>query len=183
MGGDSDQPYIYEPSLQNRRTVYPYSDFNPKSVSQASYQALKRKEEQKKKAKQDGPLINFNQHPDSYMIVAGQNVQYKPMSAKTPKIVAGVRWTQFSLRILEEVGAIGLLVAVICLKNIETALSWIVRIAVSETKKSVIEYNVLIPLNSQPGILLSRFTPSIISLAVLNFGHQQARPATIRSLS
>ena len=123
MGG-SDQPFIYEP----RRTVYPYSDFNPRAVSQAADKAAK----EKPKPKQDGPLINFNEHPDSYMIVGGQNVNYKSMPASTKKKVAAIRWTQFALRIIEEIGALGLLVCVICIKNIETSMSWIMRIAVSQ---------------------------------------------------
>ena len=124
----SDQPYIYEPSSQHR-VAYPYSDFNPKAVSQATYRQLE--EKRNSKPKQDGPLINFNQHPDSYMIVAGQNVNWKPMPANTKKQVIVVRWVQFSLRIIEEIAALGLLVCVICLKGMPTSLSWIYRIAVS----------------------------------------------------
>lgn len=127
--GASDQPYIYEPSSQ-RRVAYPYSDFNPKAVTQASYQALQEKD--KNKAKQDGPLINFNAHPDSYMIVAGQNVNYKPLPANTKKSVTIIRWMQFGLRIHQEIAALGLLVCVICIKGMETSLSWIMRIAVSD---------------------------------------------------
>lgn len=127
MGGFSDQPYIYEP--QNRRIAYPYSDFNPKAVTQASYQKLRQQQSPEKK-KQDGPLINFNQHPDSYMIVAGQNVNYKPMSPNTKRNVTVLRWIQFGLRIHQEVGALGMLVAVICIKGMVTSMAWITRIAV-----------------------------------------------------
>ena len=133
MGGFSDQPYIYEP--QNRRIAYPYSDFNPKAVTQAHYQRIEQQKQQRQspeKKKQDGPLINFNQHPDSYMIVAGQNVNYKPMPPNTKKKVTVIRWVQFALRIMEEIGALGMLVCVICIKGMVTSMAWITRIAVRE---------------------------------------------------
>ncbi|KAK3721716.1 hypothetical protein LTR37_002881 [Vermiconidia calcicola] len=116
-------PYLYTPE----RTVYPYSSFNPKAVTQASIKAAE--DSRKPRPKQDGPLINFNAHPDSYMIVAGQNVNYKPMPARTKKEVAILRWVQFALRILEEICALGLLVCVICLRGMAVSLSWIMRIA------------------------------------------------------
>lgn len=127
MGGFSDQPYIYEP--QNRRIAYPYSDFNPKAVTEASYQKLQAQQSPEKK--KDGPLINFNAHPDSYMIVAGQNVNYRPMSPNTKKKVVVLRWTQFALRILQEISALGMLVAVVCIQGMITSMAWITRIAVS----------------------------------------------------
>lgn len=130
MGGFSDQPYIYEP--QNRRIAYPYSDFNPKAVTEASYQRLAAQQSPDKKKGKDGPLINFNQHPDSYMIVAGQNVNYKPMSPNTKKKVTALRWIQFALRIIEEIGALGILTCVICIKGMVTSMAWITRIAVGQ---------------------------------------------------
>ena len=124
MGEGSNPPYLYTPE----RTVYPYSSFNPKAVTEAS---IKKAEDSKRaRPKQDGPLINFNAHPDSYMIVAGQNANYKPMPARTKKEVTIVRWVQFALRILEEICALGLLVCVVCLRGMEVSLSWIMRIAV-----------------------------------------------------
>ena len=124
VGGDSNQPYIYTP----QRTVYPFSTFNPRVVSQASAKAAK--ENANTKAKRDGPLINFNEHPDSYEMAMGRNLKYKPMPAYTKTMVTVIRWIQFASRILEEVGAIGLLVCVICIRGMETSVSWIFRIAV-----------------------------------------------------
>lgn len=139
MGGDSQQPYIYEP--QNRRVAYPYSDFNPRAVTQASYQKLQNNGSPKK---QDGPLINFNQHPDSYMIVPGTSMNHKPMAANTKKKVTAIRWTQFGLRIHEEIGALGMLVMVICLRNMVTSMSWIMRIAVRLLRHTRVCPNMLI---------------------------------------
>jgi hypothetical protein len=122
MGGDG-QPYIYD-----RPRTYAYSDFNPRAVTVAARKA--EQDKNKAKAKQDGPLINFNAHPDSYMIVPGKNVNHKTMSKYTKKTVTVLRWTQLVLRVHEEIGAIGLMICVICLRNMETSMSWIIRIAV-----------------------------------------------------
>jgi hypothetical protein len=126
MGG-SEPPYLYTP----QRTVYPYSGFNPKAVTQAKYKKLE--DEKKGRPKSEGPLINFNAHPDSYMIVGTSNVSYKTMPARTKKEVKIIRWLQFALKVFTEIVALGLLVCVICIKNVQLSLVWIMRIAVSKT--------------------------------------------------
>jgi hypothetical protein len=122
--GDSGQPYIYTP----QRTVYPFSGFNPKAASQAAYKAVE--DEKKGKPKPDGPLVNFNAHPDSYMIVGAKDVKYKTMPARTKTEVITVRWVQFALRVMQEIGALGLFVCVICLQNVSLSIIWIMRLAV-----------------------------------------------------
>lgn len=94
----------------------------------AAYEALQAKKKTKPEGK--GPLINFNQHPDSWMVVSSQNVKYTPMPASTKTKVTAIRWVQFALRILEELGALGVLVCMICFKNMPKAFSWIMRLAV-----------------------------------------------------
>ena len=108
--------------------TYAYSDFNPRAATEATRKA--EEERLREKPKPNGPLINFNQHPDSYMIVPGKNVNHKTMSKRTKKTVVVLRWTQLAFRILEEIGAIGLLICVVCLGNMESSMSYIVRIAV-----------------------------------------------------
>lgn len=128
-----DQPYIYDaPSRQS--VVYPYSDFNPRAATQAHYAAFQeRAERQKLKAQQEGkPLINFNQHPDSYMIVSTQNTNFEPMPANTKKAVKITRWVLFALRCITEIAALGLLATVICLKMKLDGPGWITRIAVCD---------------------------------------------------
>jgi hypothetical protein len=123
--GEGHQPYMYTPN----RPVYPYSSFNPKAVTQAARKTVE--DEKKEKPKQDGPLVNFNQHPDSYMIVAAQNVNYRTMPPRTKKEVTIVRWIQFALRVIQELGALGMLVCVICVQNVSVGMVWIMRLAVS----------------------------------------------------
>lgn len=133
MGG-SDQPFLYDrPTNRNSQITYPYSDFNPRAATQAHYAALtERAERQKHRSAQEGkPLINFNQHPDSYMIVGQPTVDYEPMAPSTKKMVIAMRWVQFALRLLQEIGAVGILVCVICLKMNNDGPGWIIRVAVS----------------------------------------------------
>lgn len=133
MGG-SDQPYIYEPASK-RGGAYPYSDFNPRAATQASQQQAADKalrERQGQRLGRDGPLINFNKHPDSYMVITPQQPSnYTPMPANTKRSVIALRWTQFAFRILNEIVALGVMVCVVCIKGQEDALSWIYRLAVS----------------------------------------------------
>ena len=133
MGGDSGQPYIYD-----RPKTYAYSDFNPRAATQAAHKT--EQEKNKPIAKKDGPLINFNAHPDSYMIVPGKNVSHRTMSKYTKTTVKALRWTQLSFRILEEIGAIGLLICVICLRKMEVSMSWIIRIAVRQSSMKACQY-------------------------------------------
>lgn len=129
MGHGSEQPYIYDPPA-NRKIAYPYSDFNPKAVTQASYARLSTISTDSK-PKREGPLINFNQHPDSYVIVTGSQEQHKPLNPNTKKAVVSVRWVQFFFRLVQEIGALGLLVATICIKGTSGAETYLLRIPVS----------------------------------------------------
>ncbi|KAH9808621.1 hypothetical protein Tdes44962_MAKER06277, partial [Teratosphaeria destructans] len=127
MGG-SDQPYMYDPPAR-RPIAYPYSDFNPKAVTHASYARLSHVSTASSNAtKKPGPLINFNQHPDSYVVVAGNQTEHKPLPPNTKTAVVGVRWVTFGFRVLQEIGAIGLLVGVICIKGTSGAETYLLRI-------------------------------------------------------
>ncbi|KAK4505231.1 hypothetical protein PRZ48_003194 [Zasmidium cellare] len=125
-----DQPFLYD-APTNRPLSYPYSDFNPRAATQAHYAAFQeRAEKAKRRAAQDGkPLINFNQHPDSYMIVANPGVNHEPLPPSTKKNIIWTRWVQFVLRLFQEVGALGILVCVICLKMQNDGPGWIIRVA------------------------------------------------------
>lgn len=126
------QPYMYEPATRQSVT-YPYSDFNPRAATQAHYAAFaERAERSKRRAQQEGrPLINFNAHPDSYMIVPAPTVDHKPLPVSAKSNIIWTRWVQFALRIVQEIGALGILVCVICLKMQNDAPGYMIRIAVS----------------------------------------------------
>ncbi|KAF2768214.1 hypothetical protein EJ03DRAFT_375431 [Teratosphaeria nubilosa] len=127
MGG-SDQPYMYDPPAR-RGIAYPYSNFNPKAVTHASYARLSQlSTNTSHTTKKQGPLINFNQHPDSYVVVAGNQTEHKPLPPHTKKAVVSVRWVTFGFRILQEIGAIGLLVCVICIRGTSGGETYLLRI-------------------------------------------------------
>lgn len=133
MGADSAPPYLYEAPTR-RSVAYPYSDFNPKRVSQnAYYTALAAQQQQSQpRPKREGPLINFNQHPDSYLVVQQpRQTDFKPLPEGTKKAVTVTRWIQFALRLVQLIGCVGLLVLVIFVKGALNAEAWIMRIPVS----------------------------------------------------
>lgn len=125
--GAGDAPYLYDPPSR-RQIAYPYSDFDPKAVTRASW--ISATESTISKPKQEGPLIDFNRHPDSYMVVAPQ-VHYEPLPPNTKTKVVATRWVQFGFRLAQLLGAIGCLLCVIFVRNTETAQGWIMRIPVS----------------------------------------------------
>lgn len=130
-----EQPYLYDAPSSNRPVSYPYSDFNPRAATQAHYAAFQeRAEKAKRRAAQDGkPLINFNQHPDSYMIVANPAINHEPLPPNTKRNIVWTRWVQFVLRLFQEVGALGILVCVICLKMNSDGPGWVIRVAVGHS--------------------------------------------------
>lgn len=125
--GAGHAPYLYDPPSR-RQIAYPYSDFDPKAVTRASW--ISAAESTMSKPKQEGPLIDFNRHPDSYMVVT-PHAPREPLPPNTKKKVVAWRWVQFGLRVSQLLGAIGLLLCVIFVRNTETAQGWIMRVPVS----------------------------------------------------
>lgn len=125
--GSSDPPYLYDPR-PNRPISYPYSQFDPKAVSRASWQPSTTSS--RPQSARDGPLIDFNRHPDSYMVVRGHQRDLPTLPANIKSSVAAVRWTQLSLRALQLLAAMATLFCGIVLKPPEQTQSWIMRITV-----------------------------------------------------
>ena len=113
------QPYLYEPQRDSM------DNFNPKAVTMAS-----RLPPPPPKKKQEGPMINFNKHPDSYLIVPYGNTNAKPMSTNTKVFVNIARWIQFSLRICTMMGAVGVLLCGIFIRGTQDTEGYIMRIPV-----------------------------------------------------
>jgi hypothetical protein len=76
------------------------------------------------------PLINFNAHPDSYLPVQVQPNEVEELPPNTKRNVVWTRWLQLALRVVQEFGALGILVCVICLKMKNDAPGYMIRIAV-----------------------------------------------------
>jgi hypothetical protein len=124
MGGGSRQPFIYEaPKDYDARD--PYGGFNPKAVSQAAL-ALPRPS----KAKSDGPLVNFNQHPDTYGVPAYKKSE-SPLHPDTAKRMVLAKRMQLVFRFSQLLAIVGIAVCVISVQGTTDVQSWIVRLPVS----------------------------------------------------
>lgn len=118
------QPYLY--SAPERQSMNDARDnFNPKAVTMAS-----RMPPPPPKKKQDGPLVDFNKHPDSYLMVPYGQTDAQPMNPKTKLWVKIVRWSQLFLRVCSLLGAAGLLLCAIFIRGAQDTEGWIMRIPV-----------------------------------------------------
>ena len=117
------QPYLYEPAERQSFHDVP-KPFNPKSVTMASHQSLPPKK------KQEGPLVNFNRHPDSYLVLPYGRTDAKPMSPKTKVILKYTRWIQLFFRVATLFGAIGVLLCAIFIRGAQDTEGYIIRIPV-----------------------------------------------------
>ncbi|KAK4238633.1 hypothetical protein C8A03DRAFT_33329 [Achaetomium macrosporum] len=113
MGG-TRPPFIYQ-AVKKDDDRFPATPFDPKAVTRASYEA------KKSKPKPNGPLVSFNRHPDAHMVPSGRS-KYKPMGRKTKGWIKGMRTVQLCLRILEVIGAVGLVVVM----SIAGLLGWVI---------------------------------------------------------
>ena len=121
-------PYLFSPvSQQDRDPAY---NFDPKAVTRASYYSIA-SSTSTPPPKQHGPLIDFNRHPDSYIIVPSARSNLPPMHPNTKQRINTARWLQFSLRLLQLLGALGALVCVIIIRGVNDVQGWILRVPVS----------------------------------------------------
>ncbi|KAG9238869.1 hypothetical protein BJ875DRAFT_366999 [Amylocarpus encephaloides] len=115
-------PYLYD-AIRTEGSKSPHKPFDPKAVTRASQTP------KPPRKKQEGPLVSFNQHPDSFLILPYGNTSAKPMS---PSVKVWVKWTrilQLVLRILQVLCAGGLLAFMIILRGADNVTAWIMRIA------------------------------------------------------
>ncbi|CZR62234.1 uncharacterized protein PAC_12131 [Phialocephala subalpina] len=113
-------PYLYDAVKTDRNA--PYREFDPHAISRASFQAKPRMK------KPEGPLVSFNQHPDSYLILPMERTNAKSMDPSVKKWIKWMRIIQLVLRCLEILGAVGILVMMILISGVSTATGWIMRI-------------------------------------------------------
>ena len=123
-------PYLFTPV--NQKDTDPCYNFDPKAVTRASYYSVA-SSTSSPKPKQEGPLIDFNRHPDSYIIIPSARPNVPPMHPKTKQRINTARWIQFTLRLLQLIGALGALVCVIIIRGVNDVQGWILRIPVSMT--------------------------------------------------
>ncbi|KAI9841548.1 MAG: hypothetical protein M1838_003513, partial [Thelocarpon superellum] len=75
-----EPPFLYDPPS---RYTTSHGLFNPRAASQASLNLPPPRQ------KQNGPLLDFNTHPDSYIILPYGNTKAAPMSRRTK---SKVKW-------------------------------------------------------------------------------------------
>ncbi|RAR14097.1 hypothetical protein DDE83_002515 [Stemphylium lycopersici] len=118
------QPYTH---MSQRNSMADYDPtqphFDPKAVTRASYMPPP-----PPKKKPNGPLIDFNKHPDSFLILPYGNTNPKPMSAKIKTFINIARWTQVGLRIATLIGAAGVLLCGIFIRGAQDTEGYIMRI-------------------------------------------------------
>ncbi|KAF4636380.1 hypothetical protein G7Y89_g1688 [Cudoniella acicularis] len=107
-------PFLYDPIK--------IKEFDPKAVTRASQQPKPRR------VKPEGPLVSFNQHPDSYLILPYGKTNSKPMNPSVKKWIKWMRIFQLFLRCLEVLAAGGLLAMMIIIRGVDDVTGWIMRI-------------------------------------------------------
>ena len=120
------QPHMYASSRDSMIDTDPTRPtFNPKAITMAS-----RMPPPPPKKKQDGPLVSFNQHPDSYLMLPYGRTDDKPMNSSMKLWIKIVRWIQLFLRVCSLLGAVGLLLCAIFIRGVQDTEGWIMKIPV-----------------------------------------------------
>ncbi|KAI0396329.1 hypothetical protein F5Y17DRAFT_116016 [Xylariaceae sp. FL0594] len=117
----AQQPYKYE--LSRGDSDLPDKGFDPKAVTRASWEV------KPKKPKRKGPLMSFNQHPDSHVVPSVRKYNFPLMSGATKWWIKWTRYIQLVLRVLELIAGAGLLTLMILISNVTPLTAWILRIA------------------------------------------------------
>ncbi|KAF7569898.1 Herpes-BLLF1 multi-domain protein [Pyrenophora tritici-repentis] len=118
------QPYMYAAQRDSMADTDPTQPiFDPKAVTRAS-----RMPASPPKKKKEGPLIDFNQHPDSYLVLPYGKTDAKPMTNKIKTFINIARWTQFALRLLTLCGAVGVLLCGIFIQGAQDSEGYIMRV-------------------------------------------------------
>lgn len=126
------QPYMYAAQSDSMIDTDPtQSRFDPKAITRAS-----RMPPSPPKKKKEGPLIDFNQHPDSYLVLPYGNTDAKPMTNKIKTFISIARWTQFALRLLTVCGAVGVLLCGIFIQGAQDSEGYIMRVPVSDLQQA-----------------------------------------------
>ncbi|EFQ91567.1 hypothetical protein PTT_11540 [Pyrenophora teres f. teres 0-1] len=118
------QPYMYSAQRDSVIDTDPTQPiFDPKAVTRAS-----RMPPSPPKKKKEGPLIDFNKHPDSYLVLPYSNTNAKPMTNRIKIFINIARWTQFALRLLTLCGAVGGLLCGIFIQGAQDTEGYIMRV-------------------------------------------------------
>ena len=134
-----EPPFLYDHPSRYSFNGPTDKGFNPRAATVASWTPAA------PKIKRDGPLVEFNRHPDSvsatrnlskpslmsfqYLVVPYGNLTAKPMSPSTGKKIKTLRQLQLFLRVHQFIGALGSLFCVIAINRTSGSVGWIIRVA------------------------------------------------------
>ncbi|KAK0715011.1 hypothetical protein B0H67DRAFT_513851, partial [Lasiosphaeris hirsuta] len=114
-------PFLYASVQDDKDERFPTKPFDPKAVTRASYDT------KAPKPKKAGPLVSINRHPDAH-VVLGPRSSFTGMGRKTKAWIKSMRNVQLLLRVLELLAAVGLLIVMIMINNIDSLTGWVIRI-------------------------------------------------------
>ncbi|RMZ79794.1 hypothetical protein DV738_g3223, partial [Chaetothyriales sp. CBS 135597] len=117
-------PFIYDSPSTYTFAAPTERGFNPRAATQASWAPRV-----PRTMKQDGPLVDFNKHPDSYAVPYQANLNVKPMHPSTRVRVQRARGLQMFLRVCALLGSLGLLFCAISINKTSSTIGWIIRVA------------------------------------------------------
>ncbi|KAF2402067.1 hypothetical protein EJ06DRAFT_581243 [Trichodelitschia bisporula] len=117
------QPYIYDPPPHLPPDPFGAGTFNPKAVSQRASLPPP-----PPRPKPEGPLLDVNRHPDSYLVVPQRAQNLPNVGPHAKSRIQRARRVQLALRVLALLAAVGLLVCVACLKGVSDTQGWILRL-------------------------------------------------------
>ena len=166
-----EQPWIYDHPTKYSFISPSEKSFNPRAATQASWTP------RPPRPKPNGLLIEskeFNRHPDSYFVVPYGNLNAKPMSPRTKSKVKWTRMVQLFFRICALLGALGMLVCVICIRGTDVTTGWIIRVPVGLNAQVI--WVLLTVL--QPGIAILHTIYAIYHLARSSKGRTPASSAS-----
>lgn len=120
-----EEPYHYhQPTTQSGADPFNHG-FDPKAYTRASFLPPTTP-----RSRRSGPMLDFNRHPDSYLSLPYGQTNAVPMGRNTKRNVRAMRWVQLSLRVMNMLVALGMLVCVICVTNVAGTEGWVIRLAV-----------------------------------------------------
>ncbi|GFP58195.1 hypothetical protein ACSS6W_005382 [Trichoderma asperelloides] len=114
------QPFLYDARREDSR--FPTTTFDPKAVTRASW------EPKPKKPTPKGPMVSFDLHPDYHVILPHRRDNYSPLDRRTKIYITWLRRFQLTLRILQLIAGIGVLVLFSLFTGVDNTTSWAMRI-------------------------------------------------------
>jgi len=84
-----------------------------------------------------GHLSDFYTSPDSYLILPSSAMDNRKNLEQSDRKIVFARWVEFALRLIQMLGAIGLLFCAIVMQNVATYQLWILRVVVRVSKDCI----------------------------------------------